>query len=97
MKYLPEFFKSESAVSFGLIAIAAFLIGGTAIWINFYPVFNQMFSTYNINIEAGLVTRQNQEAMEFHQNMVGIVAVIVLLLGVVSWGYVRALEKRNEP
>lgn len=97
MKNLPNFLQSESAVSFGLLALAAFLIGATAIWVEFSPIFNMFFAAYNVNIAAGQVTLQNQQAMEFHQNMIGIVAVIVLLLGAVAWGYVRALEKRNEP
>jgi len=96
MKYLPKFISSESAVSFGLLALAAFLIGATAIWIEFSPIFNIFFAAYNVNIAAGEVTLQNQKAMEFHQNMISIGAVIALLIGVVAWGYVRALEKRND-
>lgn len=96
MKVIPNFINNEKAVSFGYIALAAFLILATAIWINFQKIFNIFFVKYNVDIADGLVTSQNQAAMAFHQAVIAVVA-IVMLIGVVAWGYIRALEKRNEP
>lgn len=93
MKY---FLNNNTAVSFGYIVIAAFLLGATGIWIMFAPIFNSLISAYNVNIADGIVTSQNQDAMEFHQNIIYIVPII-LLIGIMGWGYIRALEKRNQP
>ncbi len=96
MKTIPQFLRNDSAVSFGYLAIAAFLIGGTAIWIEFTPVFNQLFIHYNSNIADGMVSVQNQQAMTNHRNVIMIVPIIILL-GLAAWGFIRALEQRNQP
>lgn len=96
MKQLKEFLKSDAAVSFGYIVIAAFLIGGTAIWINFTPIFNALLTQYNVDIVAGQVSVQNQQSMKFHRNVIYIVPII-LLIGISGWGYIRALEQKNQP
>lgn len=96
MKSIKQFLKDETAVSFGYIVLAVFLLGGTAIWIEFAPVFNQLFTHYNLDISSGTITAQNQRAMNFHQNIISI-APIIFLLGLAGWGIIRALENRNQP
>lgn len=95
MKSIKQLLKDENAVSFGYLVIAAFLIGGTAIWIEFAPVFNTIFGSYNSMIGQGMVTKQNSDAMTFHYNVIYIVPLI-MLIAIGCWGIIRALEHRNE-
>lgn len=96
MKTIKQFLQSDSAISFGFIVITAFLISGTALWIELILVFNQLFTPYNAEIAVGQITVQNQQAMQFHQNII-IIIPLIMLLGLGAWGIVRSLEKRNEP
>ena len=92
---INNFIKSNTAISFGYFAIAAFLILGTSIWIMFIIVFNNLFNNYNILLTEGTVTIQNNNAMNFHQKIILFVP-IVLILGLTAWGFIRALEHREE-
>lgn len=82
-------------VSFGYIVIATVLIGGSAIFATMLIPINKIFASYNGLVAEGLVTQQNYDAMNFQQNIILIVPLIILL-GCMAWGIVRALEKRNE-
>jgi len=83
-------------VSFGYIVIATVLIGGSAIFATLLIPTNMVFDAYNTNfVDAGMVTQQNYDAMNFQHNVM-LVVPLVILLGCMAWGIVRALEKRQE-
>jgi hypothetical protein len=56
---------------------------------------NGIFTVYNGFIADGMATQQNADAMGFQRNVL-LVVPIIILLGCMAWGIVRALEKRNE-
>lgn len=92
---MRNFLKDESAVSYGFFIMGIFLIGFSAIWAMFAPALNMIFSNYNGQISQGMVTVQNQQAMQFHYNVI-YVGPLIMLLGLGTWCLVYSLGKRNE-
>lgn len=92
---LPQFLNNEDAVSYGFFIIAVFLVGISALWLMFAPTFNIMSDSYNSDIDAGMVTTQNQQSMQFHYDVIKI-APLIFILGLSAWGIIRALQKRQE-
>ena len=91
---MKKFIENDQGIAYGIYAIGLFLVLGGAFFILLNPLFNRFFDIFNELIGQGMVSTTTSDAMSFIRNVL-VAFVVFMLLGLMAWAYVRALEKRR--
>lgn len=84
----------DRGIAFGIAILGILLIVGTAAFLVLSPAVNLLAGMFNDQVAAGEVSEQrgNSTAWAF---VVWKAIPVFMLIGVLAWGIVRALEQKN--
>ena len=84
----------ERAIAFGIAILGILLIVGTVAFLVLSPAVNMLAGMYNEQVAAGDVSEQRGDSTAW-AFVVWKAIPVFMLLGVLAWGIVRALEQKN--
>ena len=84
--------KNDEGIAYGLVAVIAFIVIGSLLWVCFTPAINGLIDASNAYTAEGMVGVQTAGAMKW--SLAWFAAIPVLgLIGIAIWAYIRALEE----
>lgn len=85
---------NDSGVAYAFFMIMALIILGALMWMAVTGVFNQVMVSVNSRISDGQMSQQTAGPIQFGMGILAAVPVF-LLIGILMWSVLAAINKRN--